>query len=348
MRSDARNAWSGRRIAARIRAQFGAIGLVSAADLRNSAPVRPPIAFDSVSPQSPLVGEACAWLATELAAPPAPGAPPETVAAFVERVEERVVALCDAQPAMATFLAVGTRLLGVAEKAALEGVSAADARARVLTALATWRADFAQATEAVARQAQSVLPASGWVATTTRSSLVENALLLAHAEGRPVHVLLAESRPMNEGRGLATALAGAGVPTWFAVDGALPLLLPQAGAFLVGADAVREKSFLAKAGTYALLLVARELNLPAYVLAQRAKFVSDRCTRLTLPRRDAAEVWPDAPAGVLVVNAPFEEAPLGLVRGVVTESGFLGPREIEEAAGAALIASALRAGPGPR
>jgi len=303
-------------------------------------PERPPIAFDSISPQSSLVTRACTWLLEELARP--------DDTPVQERVKERALALVDAQPAMGALFSLGTRLLAVADKASKDEAPPAESVARVVEGLKAWRADFAAASEAVTRAAVEIFPASGWVATTTRSSLVERTLLLAHAEGRPVHVLLAESRPMNEGRGLATALAGAGVPTWFAVDGALPLLLPQAGAFLVGADAVREKSFLAKAGTYALLLVARELNLPAYVLAQRAKFVSDRCTRLTLPRRDAAEVWPEAPAGVLVVNAPFEEAPLGLVRGVVTESGFLGPREIEEAAGAALIASALRAGPGPR
>ena len=295
------------------------------------------------------MAEACAWLDAELAAdsPGAPAAPAATVA-FEARVRELALALCDAQPAMAALLSLGTRVLVVAEKATQEDATPAEARVRVLAALAAWRADFAQASEAVARQAQAVLPASGWIATTTRSSLVERTLLLARAEGRALHVLLGESRPMNEGRGLAGSLAAAGIATWFAVDGALPLLLPQAGAFLVGADAVRGRSFLTKAGTYALLLVARELSVPAYVIAQRAKFVSDRCTRLALPRRDPAEVWPDAPAGVLVVNAPFEEAPLGLVRGVITESGFLGPREIVDAADSAPIADALRAGQGPR
>jgi len=207
--------------------------------------MRPPILFNTVSPQTPLVDEACAWLALELAL--ASPAPP------LRRVRELVTALADAQPAMAAFLSLGTRLLAVADKAALEEAPPAEITARVQAALAAWQADFVTATESVARQAQAVMPASGWVATTTRSSLVEKALVLAHEEGRPVHALLSESRPMNEGKGLATALAGRGIDTWFAVDGALPLLLPQAGAFLVGADAVREKSFLAKAGTYALL-----------------------------------------------------------------------------------------------
>ncbi|MEO6462771.1 MAG: hypothetical protein ABIP29_06820, partial [Candidatus Eisenbacteria bacterium] len=126
-----------------------------------------------------------------------------------------------------------------------------------------------------------------------------------------------------------------------AVDGALGLLLPQAGAVWLGADAVREQTFVGKAGIYGLLLIARELNLPAYVLAQRAKFLPDRCRRLTLPRRDPAEVWADTPRGVHVVNVPFEEAPLSLVRGVLTEGGFLGPREVTDAAGVAMVAPEL-------
>ena len=67
-------------------------------------------------------------------------------------------------------------------------------------------------------------------------------VLLAHEEGRPVHALVSESRPMNEGKGLATTLAERGIDTWFAVDGALPLLLPQAGVFLLPvAQALRDR-----------------------------------------------------------------------------------------------------------
>ena len=298
--------------------------------------MRPPIAFDSVSPQSPLLDVACDWLRERLAAP-ADGRP------LADALEPDVIALADAQPAMAALIALGTRLLAVASKAAREEVPDAEARARVRSGLDAWQADVHAASEALVRHAQAIVPASGWVATTTRSSLVERALLHAHREGKPLRVLLSESRPMNEGRGLAEALAAAGVPAWFVVDGALGLLLPQAGAVWVGADAVREQSLVTKAGTYGLLLVARELNVPAYALAQRVKFVPQSCARLTLPRRDPREVWEDAPANVSVVNLPFEEVPLSLVRGVVTETGFLGPREVADAAGLTPVAPALRA-----
>ncbi len=307
--------------------------LSPAAPSRIVPPMRPPLAFDSVSAQTPLVEEAGAWLLERIRADG--GGLPEVVAA--------ARALADAQPAMAALLSLGTRAILVAQKAADEEASPAERVARLERGLDVWRSDFTRAGEEIVTHAADVLPASGWVATLTRSSLVERGLLAAHRSGRLLHVLCAESRPMNEGRLLATALAAAGVPVWFAVDGGLGLLLPQAGAVWLGADAVREQTFVAKAGTYALLLVARELNLPAYVFAQRAKFVPSRCRRLTLPRGDPSEVWANAPRGVNVVHLPFEEVPLALVRGVATEGGFLGHGEVTDAADSALVAPELLA-----
>ncbi len=303
----------------------------------------PPFAADSISPQTELAERAAEWLAGHVREQD-PGVPAD---AWHRQLVHAAVELADTQPAMAALLALGTRALLVSEKAQAEATPPEERRDRVLEAIARWTADWLGAADEIVRRARDLLPASGWVATFTRSSLVERALVAVYAEGAPLRVLCAESRPMNEGRALAAALGRAGVPVWLAVDGALPLLLPQASALWIGVDAVRERTFVTKAGTYALLLVARELNLPAYALAQRAKFVPDRCRRLTLPRRDAAEVWEDAPPGVNVVNLPFEEVPLGLLRGVVTEGGFLGAREIADAAGSALVAEELLEPAGP-
>ena len=296
--------------------------------------MQPPFASDSVSPQSPLVEEGAARLAARVRT--GQGEEDEVVAAGR--------ALCDAQPAMAALVALATRAILVARKAKAEDAPPAERISRITQAIDTWRADFAKAGEAIVTASRELVPTSGWIATCTRSSLVERSLLAAKNAGRDLHVLCAESRPMNEGQGLAAALASAGVPAWLTTDCALGLLLPQAGAFWLGADAVRERTFVGKSGTYGLLLLARELNLPAYVFAQRAKFLPDRCRRLTLPRRDPSEVWADAPRGVNVVNLPFEEVPLSLVRGVLTEGGFLGAREILDAAGTAQVAPELLEG----
>ena len=295
--------------------------------------MEPPFAADSLSPQSTLVGSAVAWLVGRV----------EGGRTAEAEMAEDAVALADAQPAMAALVALGTRAIKVARKARLEEAPSDEAADRLLLALKAWQSDFEAASEAIVRGSAALVPDSPWIATTSRSTLVERSLLEAGAKNSGLRVLLSESRPMNEGRGLAEALADAGVPSWLAVDAALPLLLPQAAAVWIGVDAVRETTFVTKAGTYALLLVARELNVPAYAFAQRAKFLPDRCTRLTLPRRPPEEVWAEAPAQVSVVNLPFEEVPLALVRGVLTENGFLGAREVEDAAGSTPVADELLA-----
>src|SRR5262245_34437032 len=76
----------------------------------HGALMRPPIAFDSVSPQSPLVAEGAAWLAGQVR----DGVGDEDAVVAAGR------ALCDAQPAMAAFVALATRAILVARKAATE------------------------------------------------------------------------------------------------------------------------------------------------------------------------------------------------------------------------------------
>ena len=293
-------------------------------------------ARDTSSPQTELVARGVAWLMERVARSAA-----GDTATWQRELVAAVRELAHGQPAMAAFFTLGTRALQVAAAADRDAAAVAERAARVREALVAWGTDWSAASARLVLEAQACLPASGWVATYTRSSLVERALLAAHGEGRPVRVLLAESRPALEGRALAATLARAGIPLWLAVDGSLGLLLPQAGAFWIGVDAVRERTFVTKAGTYALLLVARELNLPVYAFAQRAKFLPDRCRRMHLPHRSAAEVWEEAPPGVNVVNLAFEEVPLSLVRGVVTEGGMLGPQEAGQAAAGAPVAPEL-------
>jgi len=249
--------------------------------------------------------------------------------------------ICRAQPAMGSVLRLASRILEVATSAEHAGTDPDRAVSEIQLAIGAFLADFDVATEAIVERGAELVPSSGWVATYSRSSLVERVLLATAARRRPLFVLLTESRPQLEGRELARKLAGAGVPCWLTVDAAGGLLLPQARAMLLGADAVLPKTFVNKAGTYALLLAARELNVPAYALAQRAKFVSSGAKLLELGERDPSPVWEEAPAGVSVRNLAFEESPLSLLRGVVVEDGVLPPGEAGIVASQASVHEAL-------
>src|SRR5262249_38101891 len=150
-----------------------------------------------------------------------------------------------------------------------------------------------------------------------------------------------EGRPLLEGRELARRLAAAGIPCWLTVDAAAALLLPQARAMFVGADAVLPKTFVNKVGTYALLLTARELNVPVYPLAQRAKLGSAGAGLLELGGREPAQVGEEAPAGIGVRNPTFEEPPLSLLRALVVEDAVLPPGEAAVVAPQARVHEAL-------
>src|SRR5215831_385238 len=250
--------------------------------------------------------------------------------------------VCHAQPAMGAVFRLASRALEVATTAERRGDVPDQAHEEIERAIEAFVTDFEEAGEAVVRQAQAVFPASGWVATYSRSSLVESLFREMARSGTQVKVLLSEGRPLLEGRRLAQSLAEAKIPCWLTIDSAAVLLLPRASALFVGADTVLPKMFVNKVGTYTLLLAARELNVPAYALAQRAKFLPTSGGLFELGERDPEQVWKDAPVGISVRNLTFEEAPLFLLRGVTTENGVMPPGEAGAAASEATLAEALR------
>ncbi|MGH6912594.1 MAG: hypothetical protein ACREH3_02680, partial [Geminicoccales bacterium] len=148
------------------------------------------------------------------------------------------------------------------------------------------------------------------------------------ARDRPVHVACSEGRPMLEGRRMAGRLAAAGIPVTFFTDAAIAHALDDAHEVVVGADAVAPEWFLNKSGTRLLVATAAQLGIPVYVVASREKFVGAEAARRLRPREgDPAEVW-DPPRGVAVRNPYFEQVPVELVSGLITDVGVLPPAEV--------------------
>jgi translation initiation factor 2B subunit (eIF-2B alpha/beta/delta family) len=250
--------------------------------------------------------------------------------------------VCRSQPSMAVIQRLAGRALETALTAARSGADPAVAGRQIAEAIDAFVTDHQQAaTVLVGNAVRELVPDIGWVATMSRSSLVERTLLMSGEMGSDIRILLCESRPLYEGRALAAKLAAAGLPCWISVDAAGALLLSRADLLLVGADAVRPRTFVNKVGTYPLLLAAREINLDVYVLAQRTKFLPADAALFDLDEREGAEVWPDAAAGIQVVNPTFEEIPLSLTRGVMTEGGLLPPGEAGLAASEVVLPGPL-------
>lgn len=205
-------------------------------------------------------------------------------------------------------------------------VAHAYARARSVphaaSAIQAFRQAMGDALREAAACAAGQLP-SGAVLTYSRSSSVTAALLAR----RPARVLVSEGRPGQEGVALARELTEAGVPVTLAADVALPALVAEAEAVVVGADALlADGSFLNKTGTFPLALAARRFGVPFYVVAETWKVLPPRVAPLV-------EEWElDVPAmggaGVGVSFRPFETTPGTLVTAYLTEDGPLPPRAL--------------------
>ncbi len=161
------------------------------------------------------------------------------------------------------------------------------------------------------------------VFTHCHSSTAVAILLEAHRLGRRFRVLNTETRPRYQGRITARELAAAGVEVVHMVDAAAKRALDGADLFLFGADAVLGSGYLVnKVGTGLFCVVAARYGVPIYCATHTLKVVRDRADE-AVEQRDPKEVWPDAPAGVVVENPAFDKVSLQYVTAFVTERGLL-------------------------
>jgi S-methyl-5-thioribose-1-phosphate isomerase len=156
----------------------------------------------------------------------------------------------------------------------------------------------------------------------------------AHHAGRPVHALVAETRPRFEGSRIAAwELGQAGVPYAIVTDAAAAgcIAVGEVRTVLVTADRIAaDGDVVAPAGTYPLALAARAADVPFLVFA--ATTVIDPRT----PTGDDATIEEGRPGPVLraagtriapegspVRNPVQDLTPADLVTAIVTEAGVL-------------------------
>lgn len=233
------------------------------------------------------------------------------------------VNVLDAQPAMAPLVALVREVLEAASAAA----DAQTARGSAAQAATLFKERLGTRQREVARRASRLLPRKGTVLTVSSSSTVRDALLF-DAHLRDLMVICLEGRPMQEGRMMAEALAGAGVEVVFAVDAAAESLMEHADLVLVGADSIGDLGLVNKIGTRGVVLAARRLEVPVHVAADETKILPRGFPQHITDDRPADEVW-DAPRRVRVWNRYFEAVPLEAVTSVATDEAIYRPEELE-------------------
>jgi translation initiation factor 2B subunit (eIF-2B alpha/beta/delta family) len=256
-----------------------------------------------------------------------------------QAVLETAVALARAQPDMAPL----ARLASVALDAARRAATAKDALRLAEQAARDFVAHAAHAAEQTVAHAAALVADQSTVLTHSRSSTVLATLWRAQRAGRRFRVVVTESRPQMEGRALAEALAGESLGVTFIADAAAALVLPQVDLVMVGADRVTAGELVNKVGTRLIALGARERGVKVVALCDTSKFVA-AWPAVGEAGHSPDELWPGAPPAVEVVNRYFEPTPLDYFSGIITEDGWLAPREAaSRAAGITISPSVLAA-----
>lgn len=171
-----------------------------------------------------------------------------------------------------------------------------------------------------------LLPRAGNVFTLSYSSTLLNILSMIDS-GRP-EIFVAESRPLMEGRKTCALLAGVGYKVNLVTDFAVATTIKNCSAVLIGADAVfKDGSVSNKTGSYTAAIIAKEFDVPFYVITHLDKTDPEQAEFEAEPE-SGEDVWPNH--GDIAINNTFEKVPSCYVTCFVTEKGVVAPKEISE------------------
>lgn len=158
----------------------------------------------------------------------------------------------------------------------------------------------------------------------------------AHEQGRKLHVLLTETRPRMQGARLSSwELDSLGIPFEIITDSAAGYYMRKGEIkiVLVGADRIAANGdTINKIGTYSLAVLAKETNIPFYVVVPTSTIdlATPNGEKIPIEERDPAEVRSPfgnslIPEQFPVRNPAFDITPQRYIAGFVTEYGIALP-----------------------
>lgn len=201
-----------------------------------------------------------------------------------------------------------------------------------------------EAGRAIGRFGAELIPAGATVLTHCNTGALATAgygtalgvIRTAHEQGKRIHVLVDETRPLLQGARLtAWELQRLGIPFTIIVDSAAGEMMRRGrvDCVIVGADRIAANGDVAnKVGTYSLAVLAKENGLPFYVAASTSTIDRSIASGNDIPieERPAEEVTTFAgtriaPEGTAAANPAFDVTPARYVAAIITEKGIVRP-----------------------
>lgn len=202
-------------------------------------------------------------------------------------------------------------------------------------AIGRWGAEFIRDGDTIITHCNAGSLATGGYGTATAP------IRVAFEEGKRIHVIADETRPVLQGARLtAWELMQDGIPVTLITDNMAGALM-QKGLIdlaIVGTDRTTANGDVAnKIGTYPLAILCKEHHIPFYVAAPMSSidFSIPSGEYIPIEERPADEVTSVfgcrvAPEGVNVRNIAFDVTPARYITGIITEKGVFKPEDIHK------------------
>lgn len=195
------------------------------------------------------------------------------------------------------------------------------------------------ADQIIAQNAAEKIKDGDVILTYAKSSIVQRALVTAHEEGKRFRVIVVDSRPLHEGKHLATALAGVGMDVKYCLINGLAHNIPDATKVLLGAHAMMSNGRLfSRVGTALVAMEANNADKPVIVLCETIKF-TERVALDSIVHNEMApadelvipggplEKWKDMKR-LQLCNPMYDVTPADYIQMIVTESGTVPPTSV--------------------
>ncbi|OGF99289.1 hypothetical protein A2Y99_00035 [Candidatus Gottesmanbacteria bacterium RBG_13_37_7] len=174
--------------------------------------------------------------------------------------------------------------------------------------------------------------------THCHSSTVINVFYEARKSGKQFSVLIAETRPLYQGRITATELLEKGIEdvTFMIDDCAISAIegrLKNIDAIIIGADVLTGKGFVNKVGTMALVRACERAEIPVFTFTSLLKYFSHPFGNNDIEVRSGQEIWKEAPKDLKFYAPAFDFVPYTSNLKIVCEAGIIAGNEVADKAG---------------
>ena len=212
--------------------------------------------------------------------------------------------------------------------------------------------------QAIAASASFQIKSGSVVLTYAKSAIVEKTILEAHANGIKFRIIVVDSRPLFEGKRLATSLMNAGLEIEYLPYSAISHAVKQANLVFLGAHSMLSNGRLqSRVGTASLAMQAAKADIPVIVCCESVKFSGKVALdsivlnevappeELLLPQRatapkpeegsdgeDQAKLkklndWREIP-NLKILNLMYDVTPAEYIRMIICEYGSLPPSSV--------------------